>query len=224
MTDAPAQRPGRPRSERARQAILAATLALAAEEGPASLHMEAIAKRAKVSKETLYRWWHSKTEVLLDALAERGQQTIPLPDTGTLRDDLRAFLRATVDSADATTVRLLHHLAAAAASDQTLAYQIRDRFLVTRRAALGQIMHRAVARDEITSGYAALAIDLIYGSMWYRLIFRVGPLDHTWANQVASAIASHRPATPGGSHNNHQHPPTGAGILPEAPNDQFSAG
>jgi AcrR family transcriptional regulator len=35
--------------------------------------MEAIAKRANVSKETLYRWWHSKTEVILDILAERGQ-------------------------------------------------------------------------------------------------------------------------------------------------------
>ncbi len=154
--------------------------------------MEAIAKRAKVSKETLYRWWHSKTELLLDALAERGQQTIPLPDTGTLFDDLRAFLRATVDSADATTVRLLHHLAAAAASDQAMADEVRDRFLATRRAALGGLLRRAVARDEITSGYAALAVDLIYGSMWYRLIFGVGPLDYTWADQVASAIASRR--------------------------------
>jgi AcrR family transcriptional regulator len=195
VTDAPARRPGRPRSERARQAILAAALALAAEEGPADLHMEAIAKRAKVSKETLYRWWHSKTELLLDALAQRGQQTIPLPDTGTLRDDLRAFLRATVDSADAPTVRLLHHLAAAAASDQAVAHQIRDRFLATRRATLGQILHKAAARDEITSGYAELAVDLIYGCMWYRLIFRVGPLDYAWADQVAAAIASHPPAT-----------------------------
>jgi AcrR family transcriptional regulator len=197
VTDAPTRRPGRPRSERARQAILAAALALAAEQGPADLHMEAIAKRANVSKETLYRWWHSKTDLLLDALAERGQQTIPLPDTGTLRDDLRAFLRATVDSADATTVRLLHHLAAAAASDQTVAHQIRDRFLATRRAALGQILHKAAARDEITTGYADLAIDLIYGSMWYRLIFRVGPLDYTWADQVASAIAARGPSDAG---------------------------
>ena len=161
--------------------------------------MEAIAKRAKVSKETLYRWWHSKTELLLDALAERGQQTIPLPDTGTLHGDLRTFLRATVDSADDTTVRLLHHLAAAAASDQTVADQVRDRFLVTRRAALGQLLHRAVARGEVTSGYAALAVDLVYGSLWYRLIFRVGPLDYTWADQVASAIASRGPTTPGDS-------------------------
>jgi AcrR family transcriptional regulator len=167
---------------------MAAALALAAEEGAAGLTMEAIAKRAGVSKETLYRWWHSKTEVVLDALAERGQRTIPLPDTGTLRGDLRAFLRATVESADPATVRLLHIIAAAAASDESVADQVRDRFLVTRRQDLGRILQRAVTRGEITSDYAAVAIDLIYGSMWYRLIFRVGHLDHRWADEVAAAV------------------------------------
>ncbi len=191
MAQGPGRRlPGRPRSERARQAVLAAALELAAEEGPAGLHMDAIARRANVSKETLYRWWHSKADVMLDALAERGQQTIPLPDTGRLRDDLRAFLRATVDSADAATVRLLHHLAAAAASDEATASQIRDRFLATRRAALGQILQRAVARADITGEDAALAVDLVYGSMWYRLIFRIGPVDYRWADQVADAVAN----------------------------------
>jgi AcrR family transcriptional regulator len=188
MTAEPVRRPGRPRSERARQAILAAALTLAAEEGPAGLRMEAIAKRAQVSKETLYRWWHSKTDVVLDALAERGQATIPLPDTGTLREDLRAFLRATVDSATPATVRVLYHLAAAAASDETLADQIRDRFLATRRADLGQILNRAAARGEITREYAAVAVDLVYGTLWYRLIFRVGSLDYTWADEMAAAI------------------------------------
>ena len=150
--------------------------------------MDAIARRAGVSKETLYRWWHSKTEVVLDALAERGQRTIPLPDTGTLREDLRAFLRATVDSADPATRRLLHTIAAAAASDEATADQVRDRFLATRRADLGQILERAVGRGEITGDYSALALDLIYGSMWYRLIFRTGPLDYTWADDIAAAI------------------------------------
>jgi AcrR family transcriptional regulator len=188
--DAPSKRsPGRPRSERARRAVLDATLALAEEEGPAGLNMEAIAKRANVSKETLYRWWRSKTEVVLEALAERSVRTIPLPDTGSLRDDLGTFLRATVDSADPTTVRLLLAVASAAAGDDAVARDVRDRFLVTRRAALGQLLGRAVARGEITSGYAALAIDFIYGSLWYRLIFDIGPLDYSWADEVAAGIA-----------------------------------
>lgn len=189
MADGQPRRPGRPRSERARKAVLAAALALAAEEGPAGLHMEAIAKRAKVSKETLYRWWHSKTEVVLDALAERGQQAIPLPDTGTLREDLRVFLRATVDAADPATAQLLYSLAAAAAADESVAHQVRDRFLVTRRADLAQLLQRAVDRGEVKEDHASLAVDFIYGSLWYRLIFRTGPLDYGWAEAVAAAIA-----------------------------------
>lgn len=182
--------PGRPRSERARRAVLDATLALAAEDGPRGITMEAIAKRAGVSKETLYRWWRSKTEVILDALAEHGQRTIPVPDTGTLHGDLRTFLRASVASADGARPQLLRAVAAEAAADQGISHLVRDRFLATRRAALGQLLQRAVDRGEITSGYAALAVDLVYGSLWYRLIFDVGPLDRRWADQVAGAIAS----------------------------------
>jgi AcrR family transcriptional regulator len=169
--------------------VLAATLALAEEEGPAGLHMEAIAKRAGVSKETLYRWWRSKTEVVLEALAERSQRAIPLPDTGSLPDDLRHFLRATVDAGDPTTVRLLHAIAAAAAADEGVARAVRDRFLVTRREALGRLLERAVARGEITSQYAAMAVDFVFGALWYRLIFHIGPLDYAWADAVAAAIA-----------------------------------
>lgn len=183
------RRPGRPRSERARQAVLAAALALAAEQGPSGIHMEAIAKRAGVSKETLYRWWHSKTEVVLDALAERGQRTIQVPDSGDLRRDVRTFLRSTVDSADAGTAGLLLALAAGAAADEGFAGEVRDRFLATRRVALGQVLDHAVERGEITPAYAAMAVDLVYGSLWYRLIFRVGVLDYRWADGVAAAIA-----------------------------------
>jgi AcrR family transcriptional regulator len=169
--------------------VLDAALALAAEQGPAGLHMEAIAKRAGVSKETLYRWWRSKSEVLLDALAEQGRRTIPLPDTGTLRGDLGAFLRATVDSANETTVQILHAVAAAAASEEAVAIEVRDRFLATRRADLGRLLARGADRGEISAEFAKLAIDFIYGSLWYRLIFEIGPLDYGWADAVASAIS-----------------------------------
>jgi AcrR family transcriptional regulator len=191
MEETAPRSPGRPRSERARRAVLDATLALAAEEGPAGLQMEAIAKRAGVSKETLYRWWRSKTEVVLEALAERSRRTIPLPDTGSLGGDLRAFLRATVDAADPTTVQLLHAVAAGAASDPQVAAEVRDRFLVVRRTALGELLTRAVSRGEMASEGVPLTIDMVYGSLWYRLIFAVGPLDYGWADEVATAIAPH---------------------------------
>ena len=181
---------GRPRSETARRAILDATLALAAEQGPKGVRMDAIASRAGVSKETLYRWWRSKAEVLLEALAQYGEQTIPVPDTGSLASDLRAFLRATARAADPPTERLLRALAAEAAADADLADVVRDTFLARRRADLGRLLGRAVARGELTAGQAATAVDLIYGSLWYRVIFGIGPLDERWADEVADMIAS----------------------------------
>jgi AcrR family transcriptional regulator len=196
MTTAGQRRPGRPRSEQARTAILAATLALAAEEGPRGIQMDAIAKRAGVSKETLYRWWRSKAEVVLEALADRGRATIPLPDTGALASDLRAFLRATVASADPATESLLRALAAEAAADADFADQVRDRFLAARRHDLGKLLERGVKRGEISRADARIAIDLVYGSLWYRLIFGIAPLDNRWANSVARMIAGPQ-ATPG---------------------------
>jgi AcrR family transcriptional regulator len=154
--------------------------------------MESIAKRAGVSKETLYRWWRSKTEVVLDALTERSQATIPLPNTGSLAGDLSAFLQATVASGDDTTQRLLRALAAEAASDPSLAALVRDRFIATRRAALGELLQRAVERGELTSRQVAIAIELIYGSLWYRLIFQIAPLDSDWVDDITDALTSRR--------------------------------
>ncbi|CAO5179355.1 TetR family transcriptional regulator [Frankia sp. AiPs1] len=190
MDEQPVRQPGRPRSERARLAVLDATLALAGEVGPAGLSMEAIAKRAGVSKETLYRWWRSKTEVILDAMVERGQASIPLPDSGSLPGDAHAFLRSTVDALDRTTVLLLRAVAAAAATDRAVAHDVRDRFLTARRAALGTLLDRAVARGEIPDDRAAPLVDFVYGSLWYRLIFDIGPLDHSWADETAAAITA----------------------------------
>jgi AcrR family transcriptional regulator len=93
------------RSERSRRAIYEAALALVAEAGYPKTTIEGIAARAGVGKQTIYRWWGSKADVLLEAFLDLGEQAaeaagqVPyaLPDTGDLAADLKAVLRATVD-------------------------------------------------------------------------------------------------------------------------------
>ncbi|MFV0136310.1 TetR/AcrR family transcriptional regulator [Streptomyces sp. HMX87] len=93
------------RSERSRRAIYDAALALVAEVGYPRTTIEGIAARAGVGKQTIYRWWPSKADVLLEAflhLAEQagegaGQESYGIPDTGDLAADLKLVLRATVD-------------------------------------------------------------------------------------------------------------------------------
>jgi AcrR family transcriptional regulator len=189
MAVEPVRRAGRPRSEDARHAVLTATLELAAESGPAGLTMGGIAERAGVSKETLYRWWRSKTEVVLEALAHYGDEAIPVPDRGSLAKDLRIFMRATSKALDHRTRQLLRTLAAQSAADPTFADQVREEFIARRRTALAEVLERAVERGELTPARAALTVDFVFGSLWYRLIFGVGSLDRAWADAVADSVA-----------------------------------
>jgi len=81
-------------------------------------------------------------------------------------------------------------LAAEAAADPDAAGLIRDRFIARRRAALNLVLERAAARGELTRGDAEIMLDLIYGSLWYRLIFDIAPLDTGWADAITQAFAT----------------------------------
>ncbi|MGW3283166.1 TetR/AcrR family transcriptional regulator [Streptomyces sp. NPDC001002] len=93
------------RSDKSRRAIHEAALALVAEVGYPKTTVEGIAARAGVGKQTIYRWWPSKADVLLEAFLDLGEQAARaagqepyrIPDTGDLAADLKAVLRATVD-------------------------------------------------------------------------------------------------------------------------------
>jgi AcrR family transcriptional regulator len=94
------------RSEKSRRAIYDAALDLVAEVGYPKTTIEGIAARAGVGKQTIYRWWSSKAEVLMEAFLDLSDQaareagpeaTYTIPDTGDLAADLKAVLRLTVD-------------------------------------------------------------------------------------------------------------------------------
>src|ERR1700742_1245715 len=81
------------RNEQARLAVLHAADDLLAERGFAGLTIEGIAARAGGAKQTIYRWWPSKVDVLLDTLIADTQQTLAVPDTGSAVEDTRRYLR-----------------------------------------------------------------------------------------------------------------------------------
>src|SRR4029450_11784995 len=86
------RRRGRPRSDRAQNAILeAAAELLLAPDGDA-VSMDAVAERASVSKATIYRWWRSKETLTLDALYNAWATAPPGRDPGTLEGDLLLLL------------------------------------------------------------------------------------------------------------------------------------
>ena len=81
------------RSEAARTAVLRAVDDLLVERGLAGVTIEGIAARAQVAKQTIYRWWGSKTDILFEALVLDAEAHFTLPDHGDLQRDLRDHLR-----------------------------------------------------------------------------------------------------------------------------------
>ncbi|WP_432841973.1 TetR/AcrR family transcriptional regulator [Dactylosporangium sp. CA-092794] len=87
---------GRPRSETARRAILNAVDDMLVEEGYAAMTMKGIAARAGVGKQTVYRWWSSKAEILLEASAEDAAAELATRPGADAVADLTAYVEAVV--------------------------------------------------------------------------------------------------------------------------------
>jgi AcrR family transcriptional regulator len=190
---AEARRPGRPRSEKARKAILAAAIELLLEQGLHATSMDVVAERAGVSKATIYRWWPSKELLALDALATEWQvATSPdaTRDTGSLRGDLLARLRPWLRLLrDKPYGRVVAGLVAMAQADAGFAELYLERFVRPRRDAMRPILLRAIDRGEIPRNVdLEIALDLIYGPIYHRMLHGHAPLDERFARNLVDTI------------------------------------
>jgi AcrR family transcriptional regulator len=180
---------GSRRNEAAEQAILRAAAELLAAGDGTLITVAAIAQRAGVGKQTIYRWWPSKSAVLLDAMLHRADEIAPAPDTGELHTDLRTFLRSTFAAAPGNRSLLLGALREALSDAATMARLAA--FTAARRNALAEILERALQRGQIHSlERPDTVIDQIFGLLWYRMIFAHRPLDEQAADDLAAALTT----------------------------------
>ena len=186
-----AARPGRKRSEESRQAILTATLELVGEVGYGRLTIEAIAARAGVGKQTIYRWWPTKADVLLDALTAKASVVVPEPNEGSYVADLRAFLLATFTlGRDPRIVDVLRALMTHAQLDPAFGERFRERFLQARRDALGALLDRAAARGDLPATVSKGTVaDIVFGIVWYRILATRQPLDQAQAEELLALLS-----------------------------------
>jgi AcrR family transcriptional regulator len=182
----PAQQRGRPRSEKASQAILEAAADLLLENGLAAVSMDAVAARAGVSKATIYRWWPTKETLALDALYHEWAAVPPPRDTGSLRGDLLSLLRPWVRLARRRPYgQAIAALVTEAQADPEFARAYRARFVEPRRDQARAIIRRAIERDEIPAGTKIeVALDLLYGSVYHRLLHGHAPLNDRFIRDV----------------------------------------
>jgi AcrR family transcriptional regulator len=202
--------PGRKRSEESRLAILAAAWELVGELGFGALTIEGISARSGTGKQTVYRWWPSKADVLLDALATQADLHIPIPDDGSYTADLLGFLTASYQlGRDPRVVHVLRVLMAQAQIDDDFGDRFRESFLRRRRDALAVVVDRARARGDLPANPPPdLVADVIFGVIWYRVLARSEAVDEQIPAQLAALLAG--PPVPSAS-SAPSAPPTPAG-------------
>jgi AcrR family transcriptional regulator len=180
------------RSESSRTAILDGALAVCREQGYSGLSIEAIAARAGVGKQTIYRWWPSKGAVLLDALSREAAAQIPVPDTGDIVTDLQTIVRSVIK-------RHAHpdfgpHFAALLAEAQrepALRLALLERFIAPRRAPMVERIRRAQSAGQLASSLdPVVALEIIFGALYHRLLLRNGPLNRAYAERVVRMVIS----------------------------------
>jgi AcrR family transcriptional regulator len=182
---------GRPRSEQARLAILDAMIDLLLEHGLTGASMDDVAERAGVSKATIYRWWPTKETLALEALYHSWADVeLQQPDTGSIRGDLLALLRPWVRRLRARPYgRLIAALVTEAQTDPAFENEYQARFVEPRREQGRAAFARAVARAEIPRDTdVEVALDLLYGPLYHRLLHRHAPLTDRFVAQVVDAV------------------------------------
>ncbi|MCU0568575.1 MAG: TetR/AcrR family transcriptional regulator [Oculatellaceae cyanobacterium Prado106] len=189
-SDAPCSSKGRKRCPETHQAILTAAAELLGEKGYSGVCIEAIAARAGVGKQTIYRWWPSKAAVILEAYANLTELTSPLPDRGSVQQDLTEFLNSLLTVLTTTPAgRVMPGLIAEAQNDPQVAASFQELFIANRRTATQTLLQRGIDRGELRPTLnLELAIDTLYGPIWYRLLLNHAPLSPAFIQELVEQL------------------------------------
>ena len=176
------------RSARVREAVLKATLRVVAEQGADAVSIREIARQARVHETSIYRRWRTKEHLILDALLDYSEEQLPIPDTGTLRDDLVAFATSVTNYLASPLGRTVARSMAVADDDVTLA-ATRAQFWQSRFDLARVIVDRAKSRGELPDDIdPAMALELLIAPLHFRTLLTRQPVDEQLAGQVVDLL------------------------------------
>ena len=176
-------KPGRPRSEKARKAILESTRRLLTHTSLGELSIEAIAKKAKVGKTTIYRWWPNKASVAMEAFLEQpGIQNI-MPTTSSATDAILKQLESLVRQLRGQNGRIVAGIIAESQSDPEVLDLLYESYLKERVDFLYSKLEEGKKSGEFrTSLDAQIAIDMLLGPLFLRVLSGENAIDSTFAD------------------------------------------
>jgi AcrR family transcriptional regulator len=186
-----AARPGRPRSEAAEShaAIMDAVYELLQGMSVRDLTMEAVAKRAKVGKPTLYKWWPSKAALVMAMFQERFASKAEAVAAATAEQSLRNKVRALIQESNGLFGKVMAELIAEGQSEPSVLRELHDQHMSRRRAAAIADVERAMASGEFPADTdPALLIDSIIGPIYFRLLLKFAPLSERYGEELVDQV------------------------------------
>ena len=180
--------PGRPRDESVRIKILKAAVTILIRKGYRQATMNEIALQARVGKQTLYRWWANRAELLMEALLHFAEENVDMRAGGGKGSELRDFLSNTYASINANTGAILRSLIAESIADGKFARIFFTTIIAKRQQVLSGILRRHLSIPEKKRDRIDALVDMIFGAMWYRIIFGHRPLDERLAGNISELV------------------------------------
>ncbi len=175
-----------PRVARSRRAVHEATLGELGEVGYGAMTIESVAARASVGKATIYRHWNGKLDLIESALGEL-KADIVVPETGTIRERIAAFLDAvTTETGNSTLAGCLPALVSAARYDPAVS-AFMQRFHLEQRRKLVDLVVAGIESGDITvSGDPAFLAEMLVSPIFFRRLVAQRSPD---AAQIDAVIA-----------------------------------
>jgi AcrR family transcriptional regulator len=174
--EAPARGRGRPRSEKAEQAILAATLKMIGEHGVAGTTIEGVAAEAGVGKTTIYRRWETKTELIVAAVSQLAPPAIEFPDTGSLASDMKLLADLQRQRLAGTgLLTVAPRVLAESLNDPELHKGFLDTVITPLRGLIRSLIERGIERGELRADLEIEPlVDILHALPIYRILMSRG--------------------------------------------------
>src|SRR3954467_8356177 len=189
-------RRGRPPAPDTAERVLTVALELLARDGYAGLTLNALAARAGVAKTTILRRWGSKAAVPAAAVERLALHSVDLPESGTLRGDLKALQEKAVAVFTEGDGSFVPRLIRESGRHHEIA-DLLHTVIHTRRLAYHRILGRAIARHELGPDVDQdVIIDMLIGPIWTRLLITRDPITDGLIEEIVDAILRAYPPPP----------------------------
>ncbi len=172
-----------------RASALAAALAEVQQWGVDRFSIEGAAQRGRLDPDYFRQNWASEHHLIVDALLDHSEGSVPVPDTGSLRGDLIALSLSVADSLNGSYGRRLLRMLVVDSRSQAVDSDTRGRYWSSRLRTIEVIFHRAAERGELHADVKPfVAIQLLLSPLHTVALYTDIPVDPDYCRAVADMV------------------------------------